>query len=268
MIKIFILTYAKPDDLNNNLRSLFNSYVDPRDIEVHIINNHSTNFSLEPQFVDRVIVHHQTLRANWGCGTPARDWNQALVLGFKNLITPDCDQIILVQDDCLWEKDWKHLLDDMHKKYTFYQCSWGDCFISVLPEAIRKIGLYDERMCTLGNYEGDFLLRAWLYNRDKSSINDYHHWRVWNPTVAVARRPFLGPGPRQQYLEHGQDIFDKKWYGMPAWGWNVHKLFDNPPKVSAIPNYLYYPYFEYDVEDLVGKNYVVVDPNTLTRPKK
>jgi hypothetical protein len=55
---------------------------------------------------------------------------------------------------------------------------------------------------------------------------------------------------------------------MPAWGWNVHKMFDNPPKVSAIPNYMYYPYFEYDVEDLVGKNYVVVDPNTLTRPKK
>lgn len=268
MIKVFILTYNNPTDLNNNLKSLFDSSADMSEIEVHVINNHSINFKLDTEFIDQVIVHQQSLRANWGCGTPARDWNQALVLGFKSLVNPDCDQIILCQDDCLWDKDWKHRLDSIHKKYTFYQCSWGDCFISVLPEAIRKIGLYDERICTLGFYEGDFLLRAWIHNRDKSSINDFHHYRVWNPTTDVVRRPFLGAGPRQQYLEHSETIFNQKWRGIPAWGWNIHKLFDNPPTASAIPNYMFYPYFEYDVEDLVGKNYVIADPDTLTRPKK
>ena len=240
MIKVFILTYNNPTDLNNNLKSLFDSSADMSEIEVHIINNHSINFKLDTEFIDRVIVHQQSLRANWGCGSPARDWNQALVLGFKSLVNPECDQIILCQDDCLWDKDWKHRLDNIHKKYTLYQCSWGDCFISVLPEAIRKIGLYDERICTLGFYEGDFLLRAWIHNRDKSSINDFHHYRVWNPTT-----------------DDFKTFIDE-----------VHKLFDNPPTASAIPNYMFYPYFEYDVEDLVGKNYVIADPDTLTRPKK
>jgi hypothetical protein len=256
MIKIFILTYRAPQDLANNLNSLFSSDADKSRYQVHIINNHSTDFQLGSDHLKSVKVHHQSLRADWGCGTPARDWNQALVLGFKNLINPDCKQIILCQDDCIWEKDWLTSLDKIHQDYDFYQCSWGDCFISVLPSAITKIGLFDERMCTLGYYEGDFLLRAWLYNRQRSSINDFHHQRVLNQTVTVANRA-SDERSTPRYMNHSGNIFALKWPGIDAQRW--HKsLFNNPPSHSAIDNYIFYPYFECDIENLKEKRYVIV----------
>lgn len=255
MIKIYILTYRAPEDLHNNLSSLFSSDADPSSYSIEIINNHSTEFSINKKFEKRVKIHHQTLRANWGCGHPSRDWNQAIVSGFRNLNTPDCDQIILCQDDAIWKKDWKKTLDSIHKTYTLYQCSWGDCFISILPEAIKKIGLFDERMCTLGYYEGDFLLRAWLYNKEKSSINDYHHKRVWNETATIITRA-SDARSTPPYMSHSQKIFESKWPGIESQRW-AKSLFNKPPTKSAIPNYIYYPYFEYDIEDLKGKNYVV-----------
>jgi hypothetical protein len=254
-LKIFILTYKAPDDLARNLRSLFSSDTSFKRIEVNVINNHSDIFEIPEEYKDRVIVHNQSLRANWGCGTPARDWNQALVLGFKNLNEPACEQIILCQDDAIWDHNWKQRLDVIHKRYDFYQCSWGDCFISVLPSAIKKIGLFDERMCTLGYYEGDFLLRAWLYNRDCSSINDHHHKRVSNPTEEIVKRSSEECGI-PNYMNQSKVIFETKWPGINPQNWGK-SLFKSPPKNSAISNFLFYPYFEYDIENLKEKNYIL-----------
>ena len=128
MIKIFILTYNAPDELDQNLKSLFACDFPKNKIEINIINNHSQNFKIDPIY-SGLIIHHQTLRADWGCGTPARDWNQALVLGFKSLKFPLCEQIILCQNDCIWDIDWYSKLENIHISYDFYQCSWGDCFI-------------------------------------------------------------------------------------------------------------------------------------------
>lgn len=258
MIKIFILTYASPSDLDQNLTSLFNSYVDPREIDVHIINNHSTKFELNDRFKDKVTVHHQSLRADWGCGSPGRDWNQALVLGFKDLKDPACEQIILCQDDCVWHQDWRPKLREVHKKYTLYQCSWGDCFLSILPDAIKTIGLFDESMCSLGYYEADFLLRAWLFNRDKTTINDFYHYRMLNITTTVATRIDRKPGDARgyRYQDHSAKVFSTKWPGVEANGW-YHSLFRNPPTGPATPVFMNYPYFEYDVEDLEKKGFVV-----------
>jgi len=255
-IKIFILTYKAPEDLKNNLTSFFSSNAPFDEIEVNIINNHSTIFEVPEDFKNRVVVHNQTLRADWGCGTPARDWNQALVLGFKNLNDPQCNQIILCQDDAIWEPGWYKTLRKIHKQYDLYQCSWGDCFISVLPNAIKKIGLFDERMCTLGYYEGDFLLRAWLYHRDKVSINDHHHRRVWNPTEDVVKRA-SDERSTPRYMQHSGNIFSLKWPGIDSQRWEK-SLFKNPPRCSAIPNFIFYPYFEGDIEDLSGKGYIIL----------
>jgi len=255
-IKIYILTYKDPTGLNNNLRTLFSSRTSFDDIEVHIINNHSEVFELNPEYQERVIVHHQNLRADWGCGHPARDWNQAIVQGFKDLNNPACEQLILCQDDCVWDIDWRQKLDQVHTRYSLYQCSWGDCFISLLPDAIKKVGLFDERMCTLGYYEGDFLLRAWLYNRDKSSINDFHHGRVHNETVTIAHRADNSRGT-PPYMKHSGNIFAQKWPGINAQKWRK-SLFKTPPKRPAISGYLFYPYFEKDIENLEKKGYVIV----------
>ena len=45
-IKIFILTYNAPEDLKNNLASLFNSDTLFKHIEVNVINNHSDIFEI------------------------------------------------------------------------------------------------------------------------------------------------------------------------------------------------------------------------------
>lgn len=258
-IKIFILTYRDSEALNANLASLFASDYDTSNTEINIINNHSVEFKLNEEYKNKVIVHHQSLRADWSCGTPARDWNQAIVLGFKSLKDPACEQLILCQDDCVWDRDWKSRLDSIHQTYDFYQCSWGDCFMSFLPSAIVKIGLFDERMCTLGYYEGDFFLRAYLYNREKSSINDYHHKRVWNPTEAVAARPNSHVNtPR--LMSYSQAVFFLKWPGYPkinlTWNWQ-ETLFKHTPTHSAIACFIMYPYFECDIENLKDKNYVL-----------
>jgi len=258
-IKIFILTYRDSEALNANLASLFASDWDPSNTEINIINNHSVEFKLNEEYKNKVIVHHQSLRADWSCGTPARDWNQAIVVGFKSLKEPACEQLILCQDDCVWDKEWKSRLDRIHQTYDFYQCSWGDCFMSFLPSAIVKIGLFDERMCTLGYYEGDFFLRAYLYNREKSSINDYHHKRVWQPTEAVAARP-NSHVKTPKLMSYSQAVFFLKWPGYPkinlTWNWQ-ETLFKHTPMHSAIPCFIMYPYFECDIENLKDKNYVL-----------
>jgi hypothetical protein len=254
-IKIFILTYSAPDELNNNLDSLFGSNADPLSYSVEIINNHSEHFSIRKKYAKRVTIHHQTTRANWGCGHPSRDWNQSIVKGFRDLNSPQCSQLILCQDDAVWDADWKIKLDRIHSQFSLYQCSWGDCFISMLPDAIKKIGLFDERLCTLGFYEGDFLLRALIYNKEKSSINDYHHKRVLNETEPVVRRS-SDEARTPPYMDFSKTIFRSKWPGVSPIKWS-RELIDNPPQGSAIPNFVFYPYFEKDIECLKEKNYII-----------
>lgn len=261
MIKIFILTYKAPQELNDNLRSLFRT---KGDYEVHIINNNSEVFHLDEEFHDRVIVHHQTTRANWGTGHPARDWNQAIILGFQDLMNPDCEQVILCQDDMIWYDNWLETLDEIHQTYTLYTCGWGEGIVSIKPEAIRRIGLFDERFSTLGYYEGDFFTRAYLYNGEKSTINDLHHHRLLNPTVDVGRRATeVGVSRTSAY---------QKTLGGAMW---YHKWGDQDPKWRGVVNatqplcdsYMMYPYFEKDVETLKEQRYVFSQFDGNYRPE-
>jgi hypothetical protein len=123
-----------------------------------------------------------------------------------------------------------------------------------LPSAIKKIGLFDERMCTLGYYEGDFLLRALIYNKEKSSINDYHHKRVLNETESVVKRS-SDEARTPPFMDYSKKIFRSKWPGISPIKWSSG-LVDNPPQCSAIPNFVFYPYFEKDIECLKEKNYI------------
>ena len=188
MIKIYILTYNRPQYLHENLKSLFESDANPDDYHVTIINNMELVFELAPEFQERVTVYHNKLRPDWSNGHVARDWNGALTQGFGNLEKPINEQVILVQDDCIWDTDWKVRLDKIHETYDLYAADWGDAFVSYLPEVVRKVGLYDERFTSVGCQEADYFLRAYLHHRDKSSINDYRHRRAFNTTELVAHR--------------------------------------------------------------------------------
>ena len=285
-IKVYILTYNYPEAVDQNLNSLFDNMGDkPEDVtvDVHVINNHS-NFHIAEKFVDKVTVLRDILRPDWSCGHSARSWNAALMHGFRDLNNPDCDILINIQDDMFWEADWiKHVIE-VHKTYNFFTCSWGDAFCSYTAEAVKKIGIWDERFCTLGYLEADYFLRALIYNKDGSSINDTGPCRVVNRWMRQARndeRDFTNHqyggahtewergniANRRNYDMHSRvhssvpyydktmAMFRHKWPGISPEFW-PESLVNDPHSIRpACPTYMYYPYFEKDIYELDKKGY-------------
>lgn len=259
MIKIYMTTYNNPGYVQRNLETF---YAAPHDFEfaITIINNHS-NFSLPDEYSDKVRIWHNVTRPDFSCGHLARTWNSALIDGFQNLNAPDCPQVICCHDDIEWHHDWFEKLSKIHETYDFYSGDFGCSFHSYLPSSVKTIGLWDERFINIGYHEADYLLRAMIYNREKSSINDHFGGRVLNPMSVLFDHPAPNGGKleaaRSSLLYHAlsRKVFQKKW-GIYPEKWTVSGAYDNPPEKSLIENYIFYPYFERDVDDLEGKGYV------------
>lgn len=286
MINLYIVTYRSPIDLNNNIASILASGADVR---INVINNHS-DFFLEPQYENSVTVLHNKLRPDFSAGHLARNWNQALLHGFRDLKMPTSKIVITVQDDVLFKAGWLPRLVELHQRYSFITMGAGDAFCSYVPEAVRRIGLWDERFCGIGSQEADYFLRALIYNRDDSSINDRIHGRLHNALEGNVFAPFgdfmkqleseeteedpaeradsiLITVPRMniqrkrthlssmRYHRLTQALFDSKW-GVPGSQWTAAHY---AVRKSLIQNYMTYPYFEKDVEGLREKNYLVSD---------
>lgn len=279
-IKIFILTWNDSGSLNNNIRTLFNNVGDNPlnvSVEVNVINNHPV-INIEEEFVDKVKVYNNSLRSLHSNGHLARSWNQALINGFGNLNHPECDIVINIQDDMVWEENWLSAILDIHSRYNFYTCSWGDSFCSYTPDAVKKIGIWDERFCANGFQECDYFMRALLYNKEKSSINNigvsvslnpYGRFggyelpppgpEAWTPPIRhfVANRTHSGAREQNksnlhhEYLKH---LFNVKWGGVNPEFW-TEELKSNPP-TPKIPTYMTYPYFECDIENRPEKGYI------------
>ena len=280
-IKVFILTYDDGSALNLNLSTLYENMGNSEGhvVEVYVINNHSS-FYIDPKF-DKVVVLNDNLRPDWSCGHCTRSWNAAFLLGIKSLTSPDCDILVNIQDDMVWSPNWLEGLIRIHQKYSFYTCSWGDGFCSYTPEAVKKIGMWDERFCNIGYHEADYFLRALIYNKEGSSINDTSVGRVLNPIgmngepydvpvastepswsqnpAFVANRPNSLTGSRRSiesinYHGHSLRMFREKWLEVPPEFWS-EELKANPPPKPACPTYILYPYLECDIYDLPGKGY-------------
>jgi SAM-dependent methyltransferase len=262
-IKLFIITYNSDKLLHENLISLFKTNITNYNYEINIINNHS-NFSLDEQFKDKVNVLHNDTRPDFSTGHLARNWNQCIINGFKDLNNPDCDILTTVQVDTTYEKDCFSNLENFHNRYSFITDGVGDNMCSYTAEAVKKIGLWDERFCNIGFQEADYFIRALMYNKTRSSINDRGHGRVINPIgKTLVHHPAHGPDQTAAHHKSAQyhtislSVFKEK-YGVGyvmAEGWKP-QLINNPPRTTLVKNYVYYPYFEKNVEDLVGKNYV------------
>jgi len=281
-ISIYIVTYRNPIDLNRNIASILASGADVR---INVINNHS-QFFLEPRHEKAVTVLHNSLRPDFSTGHLARNWNQALLHGFKNLQAPTNDIVVTVQDDVLFKENWLPHLIDIHRQYNFVTQGLGDAFCSYLPEAVKKVGLWDERFCNIGHSEADYFLRSLIYNRDGCSINDPGHARQHNAldgnatidlscSVDVAERAdsLLISCPPMNFDRKNAHLTSLKYHSLAAtifrhkWGvadcqWTAehHAL-----RTSLIPNYVMYPYFEKDVEGLRDKNYIVADEEAENR---
>ena len=185
-IKVFIVTYRRVEILNKTLDRLFNHTDFPSipNTEVNIINNHS-EFSLNKEFVDKVNVIHNNTRPDWDTGNLARNWNEALLHGFKDLNNPDARIVVTMQNDVVLDSNWATNLLKMHQKYTFITGQLGDNIVSYRPEAVKKIGLWDERFITPANKEADYYIRALIYNKEKSLLNDKDHGRMLNAQDAL-----------------------------------------------------------------------------------
>jgi hypothetical protein len=256
-IKLFIVTYNAIDDLDKNIRTCIAGEIDKINLQINIINNH-TNFHLAEDLTEHITVFHNTLRPDFSTGHLSRSWNQAIINGFKNLKEPDCDILITCQDDAIWDKNWVEKLLSIHEKYDFYTCNNGDMLCSYTVEAIKKIGLWDERFCNIQFQEADYFLRANIYHGDKSSINDSNHHRTLNETSCIVERPtsFSQHTPRahvsNQFHEFSKNIFIHKWGNMFSWTGKVTNI-----EHSKLPSFFYYPYFERDIENAKEKGYIV-----------
>lgn len=276
-IKIFIVTYRRTAILNETLDKLFN-HTDFRSIpntEVNIINNHS-EFFLDEKFTDKVNVIHNNTRPDWDTGNLARNWNQSLIHGFKDLNNPDTKIVVTMQNDIDLHKNWASNLLKMHKDYTFITGQLGDNIISYRPNAVKRIGLWDERFITPANKEADYYIRALILNKDKSLINDKVHSRTLNNKNALPLDTSNYKGGEQSWREiktnemsregwyHTSQIFYWKWKDtwktQPSYyGWLTNWTDDfvkNPPSIPKVPNFIQYYYFEKDIETLEEQNYV------------
>lgn len=261
-IQLWIVTYNNSQDLYNNLRSLYdNSGTVGMDLSVIVINNH-TNYNLAPEFQSRVRTLHNNLRSDNSLGHLARNWNQALVNGFGNLDSPQCDILITSQDDVIWQPNWYKKVLEYTKTYSFITQGHGDAVCIYKPEAVRRIGLWDERYTPSFYHDGDYLLRAVMHNRDHSSINDPGHGRIFQPlseslifvpTANSDREHFKHLSLGRARIPHL--VWMHKWDVNPI-HW-TDDLLENPPKTTKCLNYVTYPHFEMSVENLAEKNYLI-----------
>mgnify|MGYP003675668516 FL=1 len=276
-IKVYIVTYKRKEILNKTLDILFNGTDFPliKNTEVNIINNHS-DFSLEDQFIDKVNVIHNNARPDWDTGNLARNWNQALVHGFKDLNNPEAKIVVTMQNDIVLSENWASNLIKMHKKYTFVTGILGDNIVSYRPEAVKRIGLWDERFIAPGNKEADYYIRALILNRDKSLINDIIHNRLVNNHDALSLDTPQYQGGNSDWMEtKSNELWNEAWYHTSQifrWKWKdtwksqpqytgwltqwTKDFVDNPPSLPKVPNFVQYYYFEKDVETLGEQNYV------------
>ena len=179
-MKIYIVTYKRSDILNDTLEKLFKSdFSKIKNTEVNIINNHS-EFFVRDEFKDRVNILHNVLRPDWSNGNMSENYNQAFINGIIDLNNPDTEVLVTLQNDAVVHPNWcKNLEVLFNKGYTFITGLCGDTITAYKPSAIRKIGMWDENLPAQYK-ETDYFLRALVYNKQKSSINDIVHGILLN----------------------------------------------------------------------------------------
>jgi hypothetical protein len=260
-IKIYIVTYKRCDILNDTLEKLFTSdFSELENTEVNIINNH-TEFTLNDEYLDKVNVIHNRVRPDWSNGNLGENWNQALLDGFRDLNNPDTEYVVTMQNDTVVHENWCANLFQMHKKYNFIVGQFGDNLVSYTAEAVKKIGIWDENFSGIQYKEADYWIRALIFNKEKSCINDTLHGLELNNNGALPldvlegrnfeiektlkQKFFGGEGvlKRRADDEEHKDIWKTRGgiYKTNLWNYFVHKWGNtwkkNPEKEGWVKNW-------------------------------
>lgn len=261
-IKLFIVTYNNQARLNKTLASIvYNNNVP---LEMFIINNHS-NFSIDSYFNKHIKhIYHNDLRPDFSTGHLAQNWNQAIINGFSSLTSPDCDLLITSQDDVDFNTNWLRKILNYTRKFNFLQAGRGDEVCVYKAEAVKNIGLWDERFCNIAYQEADYFLRAISWEK-RASINDYFHKRLYNSVehgICIDREaPHFNAAHKKSaiYHDYSYAVFVAK-YGENVKSQEWENL--NLPIKPLISSFVLYPYFEKDVATLKEQDYIL----PVTRP--
>lgn len=255
-VNLYIVTFRNHTGLYECLDSLSNTNIPTNVVlNINVINNHS-DFTIDDKFKN-VNVMHNTLRPDFSTGHLARSWNQAIMHGFKSLSNPKSQIVVACQVDTIFNPGWLVKLIDQHQKYSFITAGHGDALLSFTSDGVKTIGLFDERFCNIVHQESDYFTRALIFNKDKSSINDFHHGKVLNPFLSSVNDDSIiykkNGDPRVTWTatvkchEYITKFFLSKYSRDPR-VWNV----DSPPSLLK-KLILLYPYFEFDVVDFNSK---------------
>lgn len=258
-VKHFIVTYRNDGLLDKCIDTILATPTDHQR-EIFVIANHSSDY---PNPREGVTVLRNVLRPDFSTGHLSRNWNQALMLGFVNLNDPQADLVICCQNDTEFEVGYLDLMINTHQRFDLITYGAGDNCVSYTAQAVRRVGLWDERFCNIGFQEADYFLRAAMYLNNKASINDEAHGRTHHPirTTSIVRETVTGfdrrdPANRAS-VEHSRQskaVYDMKWGQFPSEDWHgVHRPY--PTRCEAM-NFVLYPYFEGGVETLEEQNYL------------
>jgi GT2 family glycosyltransferase len=256
-IKFYVVTYNRKDHLNKTLESLFTTDIAAHGVEVIIVNNHS-NFSLAEKFIGQTRVLHNSMRPDFSTGHLSRNYNEIFMHGFRDLSNPDCDIVMHSHDDNTFDSQLFGKMIEHHQKFDLVTFSQGCGFMSYTPEAVRKIGMWDERFCTLGYHEGDYFLRALRYHKEKVSLNDPGGERNWQQLTPLVIKPADSHGlpdhlASWKYYSVCRRLWEMKWGNWKDVSWTDEQM--NNVIKPQIPCYMQYPYFEKDIYDLEEKYY-------------
>lgn len=294
-IKVYIVTYRNDNVLNQCLCHLYESDAVNYDLSTHIVNNYGILRDINIDNEKIYVINNQT-RPDWSHGHLGRNWNECLIDGFRDLNNPDCDLVVLVQNDTVIQKDCFSKLIEHHKDYDFIQAGVGDQFMSFTPQAVKMIGIFDERFCRV-NQETDYFKAAVSFFGERSSLNDAHHLRINNPIDDFSREVnatwkrrtgFNGAGCKfvEFAFSHCWDYAPKiiegdKLVTVPTnqiWNtgdctqymgelfklkWGCSTNTDISKATPLIQRYFTYPYFEKDIETLKEQNYLFSDTDLI-----
>lgn len=278
-VRVFIVVFKDRQRLWKLLDRIAESDLIKYDYEVIIINNYGVLdlprcYRNQSSGVYVSTVIDNLVRPDFSKGHLSRDWNTALLQGFQSLISPKSDYVITLQGDALVHRNWITTLIRLHREKNFVLITGGigDALMSYTVEAVRMIGLWDERFCNIGYQEFDYFIRAAIFATANVSINDVIGRHVLNPIP----EPFFdmeagsggGRGDEDHktslpFHQYSRAILRAKF---PNYHWpnpfpanNVTSVF---PRKPAIPSFLLYPYFEQHVYNLSDKGFLVPDdPN-------
>lgn len=253
---IWIITYNRSPELNDNIRSLRESVGDR--FKITVISNHSS-IELEEDYGNvRVIMN--TLRPDHSWGYLARSWNQCYYLGLEQH-----ENILVSQDDMLFRPGWLELINET-RPYSFYSAPVGDVAHLTSRDAFLRVGWWDERFIAMDYHDYDYFSRVYHQMKDDSSVVDHGLDVVWND-IGLSRfwlgKGFKGDGTdRPRGGDTYQNRVNRLWYAQkrglgsditsnPMCHKDKHWRDINNPIV--IPEIDWYPWFTARMQRLTGK---------------